>query len=197
VKKVLIAAALAAALIGSLWSLALPGSQLRDNINTFVFSERKTTDSASIFVGGAGDLKQDTITGPRARCDFSRRIVFRVSNQHMMTKDGIAQGGLITYSQACSLAVIQVNNKDSSDASGNPVSPYLGWQDANGLAGSSVIDNLSSQAFGESLGFRAIELAAPGSGRIPWKWARLVILLKAGGAGFIYGLKIQSISTDD
>jgi hypothetical protein len=181
VKKVLVTAALAAGLIGSLWSLAFSRQETRETNTRFVFSERRSADSTT----APGASTADTIAGPRNNVQNARRIVFRVSNAHVQSNAAV-----------CSLAVIQVTNLDSTNAD-EQAGPYLGWVDANGLAGATVIDNLSNQPFGDSLGYRTIELAAPGSGRIPWRWARCVVKMKQGASAWIYGLRIVSITSDD
>ena len=178
VRRTLAVAALVA-LAGLLaWSAAFPGVQSRDEV-------RLTVSDMNAGYLSTSPTAADTITGPAIRVDYSRRCSFRVSNQ------GVVDDA------ADSIATIQVCNKDSIDDNGVHIPPYIGWEDANGKPGVSVIDNFSGYAFGESIGYRTIELVAPGSNRIPFFWARPLVQMRQGVSARVRNVKFFGITTND
>lgn len=134
-----------ASLIGAFsFSLSTPSRAAVDPIQDIGFIRTKYN------AGLAAATASDTVQGPHVKIENARRITFYITN---------------VRGNADSTATIYVANKDTVDAGNN----QLGAVDANGLPGLQVIDNISSNFFGDSIGGRTIELVKIGPGRIDWK----------------------------
>lgn len=117
------------------------------------------------YVTPANGTNTDTIGGPMVPVEGARRVQFKIR---------------AVSANTCSLAFIYVTNKDTTEAA---LQTTALWTDANGLPGLTIVDNMSSNNFSDSLGGRTIELLAPGSGRIPWLYARCAFRMKAADLG--------------